>query len=174
MTQAPQSNQMERLTEGVLAAIRRIIQASDLHSSSIRRTAGITAPQLALLRAIFAHPDTTVGELSRIICLSQSTVTIILDRLEEEGLAVRQRSEKDRRKVYAKLTEKGALTLEAAPTPLHSDFIEQFESLTDHERTALLSSLQQIAAMMDKPRQEAKQVRHERRDRRETQETQEA
>lgn len=152
MMQGPQSNQMGKLTEGVLAAIRRIIQASDLHSSSIRRTAGITAPQLALLRAIFAHPNATVGELSRIICLSQSTVTIVLDRLEEEGLALRQRSETDRRKVYARLTEKGALTLEVAPTPLHGHFIEQFEGLMDHERTALLSSLQQIAAMMDKPR----------------------
>ena len=161
MTQQPQGNQMERLTEGVVAAIRRIIQASDLHSSSIRRSAGITAPQLALLRAIAGHPDATVGELSKIICLSQSTVTIVLDRLEEEGLALRYRSDTDRRKVYAKLTEKGILTLEVAPAPLQGHFIEQFENLMDHERTALLSSLQQIAAMMDEPRQQQKQERRE-------------
>lgn len=157
MTQRPHNNQMERLTEGVLGAIRRIIQASDLHSSSIRRSAGITAPQLALLRAISSNPDATVGELSKIICLSQSTVTIVLDRLEEEELAQRYRSDTDRRKVYAELTEKGALTLEVAPTPLQGHFIEQFESLMDHERTALLSSLQQIAAMMDKPRKQGQQ-----------------
>lgn len=161
MTQRTQDNQMERLTEGVLGAIRRIIQASDLHSSSIRRSAGITAPQLALLRAIANNPDATVGELSKIICLSQSTVTIVLDRLEEDELARRYRSDTDRRKVYAELTEKGALTLEVAPTPLQGHFIEQFESLMDHERTALLSSLQQIAAMMDKPRKRGQQDQQE-------------
>ncbi len=143
--------EMERITEGVLVAIRKIIQASDMHSNSIRRSAGLTSPQLMLLRAILTNPDSSIGALSRKICLSQSTVTIILDHLEIEGLAVRSRSSVDRRRVHASLTEKGKQTLAAAPSPLQVHFIEQFENLEEYEQSALLSSLQQIAAMMDEP-----------------------
>lgn len=143
---------MERVTEGILAAIRKIIQASDLHSNSIRRSAGLTSPQLLLLRAIMNHPEVSIGTLSKEICLSQSTVTIILDHLEQEGLAIRIRSDVDRRRVHARLTEKGMRTLEDAPSPLQVHFIEQFENLEEYEQSSLLSSLQQIAAMMDTPR----------------------
>jgi len=145
------SYEMENITEGVLVAIRRIIQASDMHSNSIRRSAGLTSPQLLLLRAIWGHPETSIGDLSKKICLSQSTVTIILDHLEAEGLAVRSRSDVDRRRVHVSLTEKGRQTLEDAPSPLQVHFIEQFENLQEYEQSALLSSLQQIASMMDKP-----------------------
>jgi len=150
--------EMETITEGVLVAIRKIIQASDMHSNSIRRSAGLTSPQLLLLRAIWSHPDTSIGKLSKKISLSQSTVTIILDHLEAEGLAVRYRSDIDRRKVHARLTEKGLLTLEAAPLPLQVHFIEQFENLMEHEQSSLLSSLQKIAAMMDEPNPKEEQT----------------
>ena len=143
--------EMERITEGVLVAIRKIIQASDMHSNSIRRTAGLTSPQLLLMRAIWNYPETPIGKLSKKICLSQSTVTIILDHLEAEGLAIRTRSSVDRRRVYAELTEKGLQTLQVAPSPLQVHFIEQFENLAEYEQSSLLSSLQQIAAMMDEP-----------------------
>ena len=39
--------------------------------------------------------------------MSQATVTTVLDRLEMDGLAIRERSTIDRRKVHARLTEKG-------------------------------------------------------------------
>lgn len=151
---------MEATTEGVFAAIRKIIQASDLHSNSIRRTTGLTSPQLVLLRAIRNHPDMTIGELSRLISLSQSTVTIILDHLEEEELATRYRSEVDRRKVHARLTSKGQLALELAPAPLQPHFIEEFENLLKHEQSALLASLQKIAAMMDESRPDRPKIKY--------------
>jgi len=142
---------MESITEGMLLAIRRIIQASDLHSNSIKRSSGLTSPQLLLLRAIASHPEASIGQLSNKICLSQSTVTIIMDHLEKQGLAIRERCKLDRRKVYARLTETGQLALEVAPLPLQVHFIERFEGLLEHERSALLSALQQVASMMDEP-----------------------
>ena len=47
---------MENTTEAVLASVRKIIRASDLYSSQMRRTAGLTSPQLLLLRAIRDYP----------------------------------------------------------------------------------------------------------------------
>jgi len=139
---------MENTTEAVLASVRKIIRASDLYSSQMRRTAGLTSPQLLLLRAIRDYPAATLGELAEKISLSQATATTILNRLETMGLAMRYRSEVDRRKSHVVLTEKGKGTLESAPLPMQAKFIEQFETLKTFEQTAILSSLQQVAEMM--------------------------
>ncbi len=142
---------MEAITDAVLVAIRKIIRASDLHSNHMRRNSGLTSPQLLLLRAMNDNPDASVGQLSEQICLSQATVTTVLDRLEIEGLAVRERSATDRRKVHARLTEKGRDALLQAPSPLQLHFVEQFENLKPYERSAILSSLQHVADMMQPP-----------------------
>jgi len=142
---------MENTTEAVLASVRKIIRASDLYSSQMRRTAGLTSPQLLLLRAIRDYPAATLGELAGKISLSQATATTILNRLETMDLAKRYRSEVDRRKSHVVLTEKGKGTLESAPLPMQAKFIEQFETLKTFEQTAILSSLQQVAEMMQSP-----------------------
>ena len=142
---------MENTTEAVLASVRKIIRASDLYSSQMRRTAGLTSPQLLLLRAIRDYPAATLGELAEKISLSQATATTILNRLEIMGLAKRYRSEVDRRKSHVVLTEKGKGILESAPLPMQAKFIEQFETLKTFEQTAILSSLQQVAEMMQSP-----------------------
>lgn len=139
---------MENSTEEILAAIRRIIRASDLHSSQIRRDSGLTSPQLLLLRAIRDFPSATLGQLAEQISLSQATATTILDRLEKMGLATRYRSEIDRRKAHVKLTEVGEHMLQHAPHPIQDQFIEQFEELKPFEQSAILSSLQRVADMM--------------------------
>ncbi len=151
---------MDITTEGIFVAIRRIIQASDLHSNFIRRSTGLTSPQLVLLNAIKNNPGLTIGKLSKLISLSQSTVTIILDHLEQEELAERYRSEVDRRKVHARVTRKGLIALELAPAPLQPYFIEQFENLVEHEQSALLASLQKIASMMDESQQQRAKVQY--------------
>ena len=139
---------MDNTTEALLASIRKIIRASDLHSSHIRRTSGLTSPQLLLLRAIRDFPGSTLGELAEQISLSQATATTILDRIEKMGLASRYRSEVDRRKSHVQLTEEGLQMLHSAPLPIQSQFVSQFETLKPFEQTALLSSLQRVAEMM--------------------------
>ena len=143
---------MESLTEAVLVSIRKIIRHSDLHSHQLRRDSGLTSPQLMLLTEIAKNPQATIGELAELICLSQATATTVLDRLEKDGLAVRYRSEADKRKVHARLTEKGVTALKEAPKPLHSHFIEQFENLKPHERSSILAALQHVGDMMESPK----------------------
>lgn len=135
--------------ESVLITLRRIIRAADLHSKYLVKTAGLTAPQLLLLQAIRDRGDVTIGELAREINLSQATVTTILDRLEKRALVYRLRSQQDKRKVNAYLTQSGEVLLNSAPTPLQAHFIRRFHALPDWEQNMILSSLQRVARMMD-------------------------
>ena len=139
---------MDRIDE-VLVSLRRVIRATDLHSKYLSKTTGLTAPQILLLQAIRTRGQVTIGELANEVSLSQATVTTILDRLEKRGLVYRERSEIDKRKVHAFLTEAATDVLKGAPTPLQEHFARQFSDLHDWEQTMIISSLQRVAQMMD-------------------------
>ena len=139
---------MNRIEE-VLIALRRVIRATDLHSKHLAKTTGLTAPQILLLQAIRDKGQVTIGEIANEMNLSQATVTTILDRLEKRELVYRERSTTDKRKVHAHLTASGIETLKSAPIPLQDHFTRRFSSLKEWEQTAMISSLQRIAEMMD-------------------------
>ncbi|MBU2953479.1 MarR family winged helix-turn-helix transcriptional regulator [Marinobacter sp. F3R08] len=135
--------------EDVLVALRRVIRATDLHSKRLSKHAGLTGPQLLIMRTIRALGEVTIGTIAEKVSLSQATVTTILDRLEHRNLVYRVRSTQDKRKVHAHLTEEGADLLARAPNPLQEDFIQKFQSLAEWEQTMILASLQRVANMMD-------------------------
>ena len=135
--------------EEVLVALRRVIRATDLQSRHLIKTTGLTAPQLLLLKAIQNREQVTIGELAHEISLSQATVTSIMDRLEKKELVYRQRSDNDKRKVHAYLTESGRAVLKNAPTPLQESFVLQFQHLQDWEQNMIIAALQRVAQMMD-------------------------
>jgi len=133
----------------VLVALRRIIRATDLHSKRLSKHAGLTAPQLLIMRAIRELGEVTIGTIADKVSLSQATVTTILDRLEQRKLVYRVRSTQDKRKVHAHLTDEGAEILSEAPNPLQEDFINKFQNLHEWEKTTILAALQRVAHMMD-------------------------
>lgn len=133
----------------VLVALRRVIRATDLHSKRLSKHAGLTGPQLLIMRAIRDLGEVTIGTIADNVSLSQATVTTILDRLEHRKLVYRVRSTRDKRKVHAHLTEAGVKILEQAPNPLQEDFIQRFQSLAEWEQTMILASLQRVANMMN-------------------------
>jgi DNA-binding MarR family transcriptional regulator len=133
----------------IVAAIRRIIRAVDLHSRQLLDEYGLTAPQLTALRELERIGETPAGVLARAIHLSQPTLTGILDRLERRGLILRTRDGQDRRTVNVNVTPAGRDLLGRAPHLLQERFLNELEQLREWERTLMLSSLQRIAEMME-------------------------
>lgn len=78
--------------EQVLVALRRVIRATDLHSKRLSKHAGLTGPQLLIMRTIRDLGEVTIGTIAENVSLSQATVTTILDRLELRKLVYRVRS----------------------------------------------------------------------------------
>lgn len=135
--------------EEVLIALRQIIRAIDLHSRKLNKLAGLTGPQLVLMRAIRDSGEVTIRQLSNNTNMSQATATTILDRLEKRNLVIRERSKLDKRKVHAYLTDEGKELLAKAPQPLQEDFVARFHRLEEWEQSLLLSSVQRISSMMN-------------------------
>lgn len=143
--------QQGSVCEGVLKAIRSIIRAVDLHSKMLDQSCGMTGPQLLILKELDNEILTTTSELANKVMISQSTATIIIDRLVEKGVVERIRDTIDKRKWFISLTNKGKEVLKNAPSLLHTSFIEQFEKLADWEQSQTLAALQRVVAMFQVP-----------------------
>jgi DNA-binding MarR family transcriptional regulator len=132
----------------VLAALRRIVRAIDLHSRHLMDQFGVTGPQLVALQELARLGEVPVGLLARQVHVSHPTMTGILDRLERRGLITRVRDERDRRRMNVTATDRGRQILEQAPSPLQDRFRNQFSRLEEWEQTQMLATLQRIAALM--------------------------
>lgn len=136
-------------TNQVMAALRRIIRAIDLHSRALVQRFGLTGPQLVVLKELIDDSPRSVSELASAVNLSQATVTGILDRLERKSMVSRARDPKDKRKVLVSPTPAAEEALAGAPPLLQEHFIEAFGRLSDWEQTQILSSLQRVVALME-------------------------
>ncbi|MDA3918163.1 MAG: MarR family winged helix-turn-helix transcriptional regulator [Deltaproteobacteria bacterium] len=144
------------LAEEVLVTIRQIIQAIDMHSRTLVKEYGLTAPQLVILKTVAKEKAITVGSIAKKVSLSQATVTGIIERLVQRSLVLRNRSSKDRRRVIIEPTPQCYALLDKAPPLMQEVFVNQFCDLDEWERLMLLSSLKKIVKLMNvKPPQSA-------------------
>jgi len=137
------------VSDSVMIALRKIIQAIDMNSKKLVKRVGLTGPQLVILQEISNLGEVTAGEIARAVSLSQATVTGILERMEKRGLLARQRSASDKRRIMVRITESGKTVLKEAPPLMQEAFIERFASLQDWEQNMILSALQRLVFIMD-------------------------
>ncbi|MBX7194511.1 MAG: MarR family transcriptional regulator [Sandaracinaceae bacterium] len=102
---APRSRkgEVDRIVETILylyAESRRVTKTE-------ARERGLTGPQLSVLKILEATGDLSLTELSERMSAKNSTITGIVDRMERDGLVLRDRSSADRRVVLIRATDKG-------------------------------------------------------------------
>lgn len=137
-----------RFEEPILRSLRRIVRAIDLYSKQLESRYGLTGPQLVCLRAIANNGPMTPSELSRIVDLSQGTVTGIVDRLVRRQYVSRRRDAKDRRRVVLTVAKAGRDLLASAPSPLQTRFAQELEQLPEENQAIIATMLEQIVRMM--------------------------
>lgn len=133
----------------ILQSLRRIIRAVDLYSRKLATNYSITGPQLVCLEAIVDLGPVTATRIAREIHLSASTVVGILARLEEKGLILRHRSERDRRQIHVMPSETGRRLIENAPSPLQDTLTKALGGLSDLEQATIALSLSRIVELME-------------------------
>jgi len=132
----------------LLISLRKIIQAIDRHSINLKKKFGLTGPQLIILQSIATNDNISVTQLSKIVSLSQATVTDITKRLENKTYITRKRSIDDKRKTDIALTESGKAILNTVPPLLQERFTERFSKLESWEQLMIESSFERVVSMM--------------------------
>lgn len=138
----------EDISTRIVTRLRQINRELSKHSKYIQEYHHITVPQLICLQRAGESGPVSIGELTRILHLNNSTVTGIVDRLEKRGLVERKRISRDRRQVHVEITELGSHFLEQAPTPLQQRFLERLNRLEKEKITTLLWSLETLLEML--------------------------
>jgi DNA-binding MarR family transcriptional regulator len=140
------------VTPEVLAA--RLGLASARLSRRVRREAlsggdDLTASRLAALFTIEDLGPITLGELAAVEQVQPPSMTRIVARLEEHGLAVREVDPNDRRIARVQITDAGRTTLARSRTRKDAFLARRVARLTPDERVALAGALPVLEALID-------------------------
>lgn len=112
---------MKTLNESVEVArlFQEVMQLFKHSMNKLLEETGMSAPQGMVLGLLSKKKKMKITELSHQLCLSNSTVSGIIDRLEKQEMVVRERSEEDKRVVY--------VSIAPAFKDMHNIFHKQFE-----------------------------------------------
>jgi DNA-binding MarR family transcriptional regulator len=133
---------------GALDAIRRIIRVLRLSSGRTERELGIGSAQLFVLQQLAAAPAGSVNELAERTHTHQSSVSVVVRRLVEQGLVTRRPAADDGRRRELSLTAAGRRLVAQAPVPAQVRLIEGLASLRPAELTTLRRLLGRVVRGM--------------------------
>ena len=87
---------------------REIGARTILFHQAIANMVGVSITDMKCLDYVDRGGDVTAGDLARLTGLTTGAITAAIDRLEKAGLARRERSETDRRKIFIRIAASSA------------------------------------------------------------------
>lgn len=138
-------------TTEILIKIRRIVRSINLESKKVQKEYGISIPQvlcLGFLKNANSY-QATQGEIKEFLNLNSSTISGIINRLEQKGLLARLPKSGDKRKVYIALTSKGNDLLEQVPPLLHERLSKKLQLLQPELICQIENSLDKLIELFE-------------------------
>jgi DNA-binding MarR family transcriptional regulator len=137
------------LIREIIYLIRRLMQGGELYTKELNKKYQVSAPQLNCLLVLFGYGPLPPSQIAKHILMKSSTVTGIIDRLEQKGLVLRARNSPDRRVIIIELTEAGKKLAQNAPPPLQRKIVEGLKKLPSIEIEQIVLSLTKLIQMLD-------------------------
>ncbi|MGV7217177.1 MarR family winged helix-turn-helix transcriptional regulator [Bradyrhizobium sp. UFLA05-112] len=106
----------------------------------------LTPVQYAALATIKANPGLDQVTLAGLIAYDRTTITGVIDRLVQKGLAERRASSRDRRARELEITDEGGKTLRAITPAVEAAQRIMLRGLTDKEADELMRLLRKAIA----------------------------
>lgn len=146
----------------IIDTIERSLRVIDFHirkkGREVLRQYDITAPQFRALQMLLIHGDQlSVGELSDAMSLATSTVTSLVNRMEQLNLVRKVPDENDGRMVRVEVLMKGHEIVEEIIL-IRREFLEKImEPMEDEAHDALAKYLPQLMQEFRKNEEKNKQ-----------------
>jgi DNA-binding MarR family transcriptional regulator len=135
------SEKRTKLLEELIRVNRAYQSAVEKMDSAFFESLGVNRTDGRCLDVIDQRPGITAGELAAAVGLSPGAVTTALDRLEGRGFVVRERDDRDRRRVTLKLTPDANRLAWEAYGPLGELGRPIIETFSDKELDAVIRFL---------------------------------
>ena len=125
----------------ILTLLKEIRSLIDKNLKSKLNLGNFTMPQTMIIYNLVNNDKMKISDLSEKMGLTNSTVSGIVDRLEDQGVVTRERSIKDRRVVYVELTPENKKKYLDMNANLDRYFHEMLEDLSPEQINNALDSL---------------------------------
>lgn len=94
--------------------------------------------------------ELSVTEISKRVCISKPQMTVLIDKLVEDGLVERTHSSNDRRVINISLTEKGKEFVKQYKLEAKSNMKNKLRSLSEDDLKSLYSALDVVKNITSK------------------------
>jgi MarR family transcriptional regulator, lower aerobic nicotinate degradation pathway regulator len=137
-------------TAVVLDCIRRIVQTLRVSARAAEERVGISGAQLYVLTQLAAADEPLgVNDLAARTLTHQSSVSVVVSKLERRGLVRRARSSRDGRQVELSPTPAAAALLRRAPQAAQEQLVAALAKMPPRRRTALATLLGDLIAHVE-------------------------
>ncbi len=132
----------------IVQGLRRITKALEDYSREVQRAYGLTGPQLWALKTLHRLGPLTAGELAEALAVHQSSVSVLVARLERRRLVRRRRRRDDRRFVEIALTDAGRKLAEQSPEPAQGRLLHQLRRMAPADVARIRRSVEALVTAM--------------------------
>lgn len=122
-----------------------VVHGVETRSRRMSAHIGVTGKQRLVLRIVGLFPERPAGELARILHIHPSTLTVLAQRLIEQGLLRRAEGIDDRRRVTYSLTARGSRINATHEGTVESAVEAALRGVTAEQRAATRHVLLRIA-----------------------------
>lgn len=136
-------------TKEIVQGLRRVVKALHTYSQDVRNAYGLTGPQLWALKTLEAHGHMSAGRLAAALAVHQSSISILIDRLEKRGLVRRNPGQHDHRMVNMTLTKRGASLAADAPEPAQGRLLHALEAMPAREVRKIRRAVDRLVQAME-------------------------
>ena len=147
MVETRESRRDREIAE-VLDNLRRVFKVVHRYSKRAEKIGGMTGPQVWAMKVLAESAPIRVTDLARRMYLHPSTVVGILDRLEQQALVARTRSEKDHRVVTVSLTANGRKTVSKVPQIAQGLLLKGLKELSDADLRITSEGLRRLVDIL--------------------------
>lgn len=124
-----------------LNALRKIVRALRVSARATEKELGISGAQLFVLQQLAEKPADSINDLAERTLTHQSSVSVVVARLAEQGLVLREASRQDARRSEIALTPAGRALLERSGPTLQVRLAEGLAQLPEEQRHQLVEGL---------------------------------
>jgi len=136
-------------TAAIVQALRRVVKALHTYSQDVRHTYGLTGPQLWALKTLEAEGPLAIGALAAALAVHQSSVSLLVNRLEAHGLVRRVRRAGDHRYVHIELTRRGAALAADAPEAAQGRLLHSLQQMPARDVAAIRRAVDRLVEAME-------------------------
>lgn len=129
----------------VMTSIRRIVQALRNSSRKSESELGFSSAQLFVLQKLTEiEKPVSMSDIASMTLTHISSVSVVVSRLVENGLVLKQPSAQDGRRTEVLISDKGRNFLQNQPRTAQEELIAAVERLPDGERKLLSNLLEKL------------------------------